>query len=70
MIGTFGSSVVFEVSEKSVFAFKKLTQEIKGRWASHDHLGGKPKKEFLGADAREAALEIFLRISASVPEQF
>jgi phage protein U len=66
MIGTFGSSIVFEVSEKSVFAFKKLTQEIKGRWASHDHLGGKPKKEFLGANAREAALEIYLSANLGV----
>ena len=66
MIGTFGTSVVFEVSEDRVFAFKKLTQDISGRWASHETLGGKPKKEFLGADSREAALEIYLSASLGV----
>ena len=51
MIGTFGTSIIFEVSEDHVLAFKKLTQDVKGRWASHETLGAKPKKEFLGADA-------------------
>ena len=60
MIGTFGTSIIFEVSEDHVLAFKKLTQNVKGRWASHETLGAKPKKEFLGADAREGALEIYL----------
>ena len=66
MIGTFGTSVVFEVSEDRVFAFKKLTQDISGRWASHERLNGKPKKEFLGADSREGALEIYLSAALGV----
>ena len=60
MIGAFGTSIIFEVSEDRILAFKKLTQDVKGRWASHETLGAKPKKEFLGADAREGALEIYL----------
>lgn len=66
MIGAFGTSVIFEVSEDRVLAFKKLTQEVKGRWASHETLGAKPKKEFLGADTRECALEIYLSASLGV----
>lgn len=66
MIGAFGTSVIFEVSEDRVLAFKKLTQDVKGRWASHETLGEKPKKEFLGADARECALEIYLSASLGI----
>ena len=66
MIGAFGTSVIFEVSEDRVLAFKKLTQDVKGRWASHETLGAKPKKEFLGADARESALEIYLSASLGI----
>nr|DAL26049.1 MAG TPA_asm: hypothetical protein [Caudoviricetes sp.] len=66
MIGTFGTSIVFEVSEDRLLAFKKLSQEVKGRWASHETLGAKPKKEFLGADAREGSLEIYLSAGLGV----
>lgn len=66
MIGTFGTSIIFEVSEDRLLAFKKLSQEVKGRWASHETLGAKPKKEFLGADAREGALEIYLSAGLGV----
>lgn len=66
MIGAFGTSVIFEVSEDRVLAFKKLTQDVKGRWASHETLGAKPKKEFLGADARECALEIYLSANLGI----
>ena len=66
MIGAFGTSVIFEVSEDRVLAFKKLTQDVKGRWASHETVGAKPKKEFLGAAVRECALEIYLSASLGI----
>ena len=66
MIGAFGKKIVFEVSDEKVFAFKKLTQNIQGRWAKHENLGGKPKQEFLGADTRSASLEIYLSANLGI----
>ncbi|WP_310830377.1 phage tail protein [Paenibacillus pedocola] len=46
-IGAFGP-VIFKVSEDKVLTFQDLTRSSAGRWAQHDILGKKPKKEWLG----------------------
>lgn len=46
-IGSFGP-VIFIVSQEKVMTFQDLTRSSAGRWAQHDILGKKPKKEWIG----------------------
>ena len=48
MIGTFGTALVFEVSDSRVLTFNGMTREVSGRWTDHEVMGVKPKPEFLG----------------------
>lgn len=50
-IGHIGKKVVFETSDVKILNFTKMQRTVKGRWASHTRIGGKPKKQFLGPDA-------------------
>lgn len=59
-IGNLGKLIVFEVSSDKVLTFNGMTQTVKGRWATHQVIGGKPKSEFLGADLRQINLPITL----------
>lgn len=65
-IGNLGSLIVFEVSSDKVLTFDGLTQTVKGRWASHNVIGGKPVSEFLGADLRNINLPILLHVNHGV----
>ena len=47
MIGTFGTALVFEVSDSRVLTFSGMTREVSGRWTDHEVMGVKPKPEFL-----------------------
>lgn len=60
IIGNLGKLIVFEVSSDKVLTFRDMTQTVKGRWATHAVIGGKPLSEFLGADQRALSLSIFL----------
>lgn len=59
-IGNLGSLITFAVSSSKVLTFNKMTQTIKGRWATHSVVNAKPKTEFLGADLRGIVLNIKL----------
>ena len=59
-IGNLGSLIVFEVSSEKVITFNNMKQTVKGRWASHTPIGGKPIPEFLGADQRGITFDIYL----------
>ena len=59
-IGNLGSLIVFEVSMEKVLTFSKMTQSIKGRWAVHEPILGKPIPEFLGPGQRTVSLPIHL----------
>lgn len=59
-IGNLGSLITFSVSSSKVLTFNKMTQTIKGRWATHSVVSAKPKTEFLGADLRGLNLSIKL----------
>lgn len=47
MIGTLGE-IVFEVSSDKVLTFDNLKRKGSGRWATHDIVGKKPVREFIG----------------------
>ena len=49
VVGNLGSLITFEVSSDKVLTFDKMKRTVKGRWATHDAIGGKTKSEFLGA---------------------
>jgi phage protein U len=46
-IGTFGD-IVFEVSTEKVRTFDDLRRRGSARWATHEVIGKKPVKEFIG----------------------
>lgn len=59
-IGNLGKLIVFEVSDDKVLTFQNMSQSVKGRWATHEVISGKPKSEFLGAGLRSVSLSVFL----------
>lgn len=65
-IGNLGKLIVFEVSSKKVMTFSGMTQTVKGRWTSHQVIGGKPVSEFLGSDLRTISLTILLSATHGV----
>lgn len=60
VIGNLGKLITFEVSSDKILTFEQLQRTVKGRWAAHEVIGGKPKSEFLGADNATITLPIFL----------
>ena len=66
MIGTFGTALVFEVSDSRVLTFNEMTREVSGRWTDHEVMGVKPKPEFLGPGSQTVSLPITLSSSLGV----
>ena len=66
MIGTLGDKIVFEVSDDYVLTFHDMTRDVSGRWASHEAVGAKPKKEFLGPGDQKINLTITLSAGLGV----
>jgi len=66
MIGTLGGKIIFTVSRLAVLSFKDMQREIKGRWTTHEVLGGKPRAEFLGPDNETVSLTIHLSMKLGV----
>ena len=72
-IGNWGKTLVFAVhTEKGslknpyILTFDTLNQDVKGRWATHQPIGGKPYSEFLGADQRQISMTITIRADYGV----
>lgn len=59
-IGNLGRLIVFEVSSEKVMTFASFAQTVKGRWAEHNMISGKPKSEYIGSDLRSANMTIVL----------
>lgn len=59
-IGNLGTLIVFSVSSSKILTFSSMTQTVKGRWATHDVIGGKPVSEFQGPGLRSITLPILL----------
>lgn len=65
-IGNLGSLITFEVSSQKVLTFNNMQRTVKGRWAQHDIIGGKPVPEFLGPDRQSITLPIFITAAHGV----
>lgn len=61
-IGSLGP-VVFVVAEGAVRTIEDFNRSASGRWAQHDILGKKPKKEFLGPGVDSVSFSV--RFSAA-----
>lgn len=59
-IGNLGSLITFEVSSNKVLTFDKMQRTVKGRWAKHEIIGGKPVSEYLGPGQQQIILPIFI----------
>lgn len=59
-IGNLGSLITFEVSGNKVLTFDKMQRTVKGRWAQHEVIGGKPVSEYLGPGQQQITLPIFV----------
>jgi len=59
MVGVFGD-IVFTVSSFRVLTFRDLKQDVSARYASHEVIGTKPKKEYLGPGLKGMSLTIEL----------
>lgn len=65
-IGNIGKTVVFETSDQRILNFTKFNRTVKGRWASHNRVGKKPKKQFLGPDSSSLTFTIELNAEHGV----
>ena len=65
MIGSFGP-IVFRTSDGFTLTPGKISRTVKGRWAKHETIGGRPQSEFLSADLSTVELEIQLRADLGV----
>lgn len=59
-IGSLGSGIIFETSDRRILTFNKFVQKISGRWSTHDVIGEKPKSEFNGPGLRKVTFSIVL----------
>lgn len=65
-IGHIGKTVVFETSDSRILNFQNFKRTVKGRWADHPRVGGKPKKQFLGADVSTLTFTVVLNAEHGV----
>lgn len=59
-IGSLGSLITFEVSDKKILAFKDLQVNASGSWSYHDIISKKPRSEFNGAELKDSSFSIVL----------
>lgn len=60
VIGCFGTYLVFETSDAKIFNFNGLKRTVSGRWATHERIGLKPLKQFLGPGADQITFTVKL----------
>lgn len=59
-IGSLGSLITFEVSDKKILTFKDLQVSASGSWSYHDIISKKPRSEFNGAELKDSSFSIVL----------
>ena len=58
MIGSWGSTLRFRVSESRVMTFSQMQKSMNVRWAKHTPTNGKPISEFQGVDLETVPITI------------
>lgn len=75
-IGNFGSLITFETSydyqkeNERILQPRALKKTVKGRWAKHETIGKKPKKQFLGPDEDSVSFIIVLSARHGVQPRY
>lgn len=65
-IGNFGSSIVFETSDRRILTFSGMTQKVSGKYSKHSVIGQKDRAEFTGPGNRSISFKIFLDVSLGI----
>lgn len=60
VIGKWGDIVKFEVNSDKVLTFSDLKRDAGGRWAEHNIILGKPRKEYKGPKSQNITMKISL----------
>lgn len=65
-IGSWGTGVVFSVSDLRVLTFSDMSQTAGSEWAVHSRIGGKDQAEYLRPKLRKLTFAIELNASLGV----
>ena len=65
-IGSWGSEIVFNVSDGDVLTFQNFKQTLSGTWATHSRMGEKDQSEFIRPGLRNVTMDIQLLASLGV----
>ena len=66
VIGNFGSSIVFETSDRRILTFSGLSQKVSGKYAKHSIIGQKDRPEFTGPGNRSVSFKMLLDVSMGI----
>ena len=66
LVGNFGSSIVFETSDRRILTFSGMSQKISGKYAKHGVIGQKDRPEFTGPGNRSVSFKILLDVSMGI----
>jgi phage protein U len=65
-IGSWGTELVFSVSDGDVLTFQNFKQTLSGTWAAHSRRGKKDQSEFIRPGLRNVTMDIQLLASLGV----
>lgn len=65
-IGSWGTELVFNVSDGDVLTFQNFKQTLSGTWATHSRRGKKDQSEFIRPGLRNVTMDIQLLASLGV----
>ncbi len=66
VVGNFGSSIIFETSDRKILTFSGMTQKISGEYAKHSVVGQKDRPEFTGPGSRAVSFKMILDVSLGI----
>lgn len=66
LVGNFGSSIVFETSDRRILTFSGMSQKISGKYVKHGVIGQKDRPEFTGPGNRSVSFKILLDVSMGI----
>lgn len=61
-IGSWGTSVVFSVSDSKILTFSDFTRTVSSKWATHSRIGKKDQTEFLRAELQKITFAMKLNV--------
>lgn len=66
MVGSFGSRIVFETSDRRILTFSGMTKKVSGKYAKHSVIGQKDRPEFTGPGSTSINFKIMLDATLGV----